>query len=362
MQEWRRLPAKERGPKPEEPHSFIFNDYTPEALLAALGRTSRGSALVKDELAGFLEFARYKRSGGETARAFFLSAYEDKDCPVHRVSRDSEIIEHTGLAIFGNIQPRRLATFQADVETDGLLQRFVPLWIDEAQAARPEIRIGPGLSALYDTIRQLCHLNGRRYTTTDEAAQLILDTETLAREYATLTDFGLGWPGFCHKLHGTHARLALVLHLMEAPDADAVPSNTVRRASRLVHHFILQHAHDFYATLPGRGRNLTHDIAGWLLTRGPADPMPAEAERILASDLTTAVRACRPLGSKAIGEALDPFVTGGWLVPENDYPTNRAWFFNPATRCQFADQAQLAREQRAEARALVARIQAQRRI
>jgi hypothetical protein len=357
MQEWRRLPAKERGPKPEEPHSYLLNDYTPEALQAVLARTTRGTAIVKDELAGFLEFDRYKRSGGSAARAFFLSAFEDKDCPVHRIGRDSEVVEHTGLTVFGNIQPRRLATFQADMEADGLLQRFVPLWIEAAQTSRPKNHIGPGLATLYDTIRQLCHLTGRRYTTTDEAAQLILDTETIASEYATLTDFGLGWPGFCHKLHGTHARLALILHLMEAPEADLVPFDTVRRASRLVHHFILQHAHDFYAALPGRGRNLTHDIAGWLLTRGPAN---AEPERILASDVTAGVKACRPLGSKAVSEALDPFVTGGWLVPENDYPTNRAWFFNPAIRYLFTDQTQLAREQRTEARALIARIQAPR--
>jgi hypothetical protein len=360
MQDWRRLPPKERGPKPEEPHSYLLNDYTPEALQAILARTTRGTAIVKDELAGFLEFDRYKRSGGSAARAFFLSAYEDKDCPVHRIGRDSEVVEHTGLTVFGNIQPRRLATFLADMETDGLLQRFVPLWVEPAKLSRHEVRVGHGLSALYDTIRQLCHLDGRRYTTTPDGAQLISDTETLAREYAALTDFGLGWPGFCHKLHGTHARLALVLHLMEQPDADIVPTDTVQHAHRLVHRFVLQHAHDFYSALPGRGRSLTHDIASWLLTRGTADPAPEEQERLLASDLTAGVKACRPLGSKAIGEALDPFVTGGWLVPENDYPSNRAWFFNPAIRCQFATQTQLAREQRAEARALIARIQAQR--
>lgn len=33
MQDWRRLPPKERGPKPEEPHSFLLNGYTPERLL-----------------------------------------------------------------------------------------------------------------------------------------------------------------------------------------------------------------------------------------------------------------------------------------------------------------------------------------
>ena len=347
-------------PKAEEPHSYLLNDYTPEALQAVLARTTRGTAIVKDERAGFLEFDRYKRSGSSAARAFFLSAYEDKDCPVHRIGRDSEVVEHTGLTVFGNIQPRRLATFQADMETDGLLQRFVPLWVEPAKPSRHEVRVGHGLSVLHETIRQLCHLDGRRYTTTPDGAQLISDTETLAREYAALTDFGLGWPGFCHKLHGTHARLALVLHLMEQPDVDIVPTDTVQHAHRLVHRFVLQHAPTSTPALPGTGRSLTHDIAGWLLTRRPADPAAAEAERILASDLTTGVRACRQLGSKAIGEALDPFVTGGWLAPENDYPSNRAWFFNPAIRGQFAAQTQTARDSAPKPGRPIARIQAQR--
>ena len=360
MKQWRSKPVAERGPKPEEPHSFVFNDYTPEALQITLGNTIRGTAIIKDELAGLFEFARYRNSGGESARAFFLSAYEDKDCSVHRVGRDSEYIEHTGVSIFGNIQPRRLKAFQESMESDGLLQRFCPLWVKSALNSRPEVRVGPGLAALYDAISRLCRLNGKRYTTTTDGAQLIHDTETVAKEYATLTDFGLGWPGFCFKLHGTHARLALVLHLLETPDESEVSTDTVQRAHRLIHRFVLQHAHDFYATLPGRGRNLTHDIAGWLLTRGPAKAAPGEPERILASDLTAGVKAARSLGSKAIGEALDPFVTGGWLTPENDYPTNRAWFFNPAIRTRFLERAQLEREQRAEARAIFSRIQAHR--
>jgi hypothetical protein len=357
MREWHSLPPNERGKKPATPHSFVVNDATPEALQIVLGNTTRGTAVIKDELAGLLEFSRYKKTGGEAARGFYLSAYEDAPCPVHRVGRDSEYIEHTGFTIFGNIQPRRLAAFQSDMETDGLLQRFLPIWVQPAEVARSDVKVGPGLTALHSLITQLCRLNGRRYTTTAEGVQLIRDTEVLAREYATITDFGLGWPGFCHKLHGTHARLALVLHLMETPEAAEIATDTVQRAHRLVHRFVLQHAKDFYAALPGRGRGLIHDIAGWLLTRRDIETPPtSEPERILASDLTHGVRACRPLGSKAIAETLDPFVTGGWLTPENDFPTNRAWFFTPGIRNHYATRAQLERERRASARALIKRL------
>jgi hypothetical protein len=314
--------------------------------------------MIKDELAGLLEFSRYKKTGGEAARGFYLSAYEDAPCPVNRVGRDSDFIEHTGLTVFGNIQPRRLEGFQQDMETDGLLQRFIPIWIRPAQSSRPEINVGPGLAVLQKAIARLCHLNARQYTTTKDGAQLIHDTEVVAKEYATISDFGLGWPGFCHKLHGTHARLALILHMLETPEVSEVSTDTVQRAHQLTHRFVLQHARDFYASLPGRGRNMTHDIAGWLLTRPATNSEPNEPERILASDLTHGVKACRPLGSKGISEVLDPFVTGGWLVPETDFPNNRSWFFNKAVRTHFSERMQLEREHRAATRALVNRIQA----
>ena len=65
----------------------------------------------------------------------------------------------------------------------------------------------------------------------------------------------------------------------------------------------------------------------------------------------------RSLSSKGIGEVLDPFVTGGWLTPENDYPNNRAWFFNPALRLQFAELLVAERERRAALRALIGTIE-----
>jgi hypothetical protein len=355
--DWETRPKPEQGPEPQEPPALLVTDITPEALQNLLAASGRGTALIMDELAGMLEFNRYRKSSGSAARGFYLSAYEDTPYPVHRVSAARTVyIEHPGFAVFGGIQPHRLATFRADMETDGLLQRFVYLRAATAKASRPEIDVGRGMVELHRAIKQLCSLDAYTYRTTRDGSELIHETERAARDYATITDYGDGWPGFCYKLHGTHARFALILHMLEAPNEELIPTEQVHRAHRLVHRFILQHAADFYASLHDT-RSIHHDIAGWLLTRGPADPAPQQLERILASDLTNGVKSCRPLGSKAIGEVLDPFVTGGWLLPENDYPNNRAWLFSPAIRCHFADREKAERERRANVRAMIGRIE-----
>ena len=132
---WRHDKKAERDDKPEEPHSDLVNDYTPEALHVILGRTPRGTAVVKDELAGFFDFARYGGAINHGARAFFLSAYDDQPCPVHRIGRDSLYLEHTGVSVFGVIQPDKLAKLTG-LEGDGLLQRFLTIRVKETAVSR----------------------------------------------------------------------------------------------------------------------------------------------------------------------------------------------------------------------------------
>jgi Protein of unknown function (DUF3987) len=354
---WEQTPKKERSEfPPPQPHSFLMADTTPEALQEVLAASPRGTAMVWDELSAFFDFGRYKNGQGAAERAFYLSAYEDIGHAVHRISRRSRYVEHTGLSIYGGIQPRRLSAFQADMETDGLLQRFLFIHARPPVQTDPSIDAGDGIVALHEHLRKLCEFSGiPPYHTTAEGTDLIRQTETLGSELAVISEYGPGWPGFCSKLHGTHARLALVLHLLEAPEQTVIPTDTIERAATLLRYFLLLHAIDFFDALPGSYRNANHDIAGWLLNRGPDDV--TEVERILASDLTNAVKSCRKLGSKGVADALDPFVTGGWLTPETDYPNNRAWFFNPAIRRHFITQSRQERERRAHVRALIGRVE-----
>ncbi len=329
LETWRRAPKEGRGNKPEEPHSHIVNDYTPEALHVILDRTPRGISVVKDELAGFFDFARYGGAVNHGARAFFLSAYEDLSCPVHRIGRDSLYLEHTGISVYGAIQPDKLAKFTG-LESDGLLQRFQTMRVKETGVSRP-IPV-QGLDLVHQAIDQLCCIDGQTYASTAEAEAMIRATEVEAKRFAMITDYGPGWKGYCEKAHGTHARFALLLHMLSNPNERIIPTDTVHRAARLAR-FAIQHARDFYSLIPDGRVDLLRDIAGWLLTK--KSDGDDNNERIVANQVASNVRGCRPLGSKGIADILDPFVTGGWLEPESDLRGNRAWYFKPSIRAIF---------------------------
>jgi hypothetical protein len=221
--------------------------------------------------------------------------------------------------------------------------------VEPAGISRPKIVV-PGKERLDDVIGRLTELPGQQYSATTDGGELTRRTEREAGEFAAISDFGLGFQGFARKLHGTHARLALILHLMDRPELemDQVPDATIERAGRLVLQFLLPHARNFYSTLPGAGVARARDIGGWLLTKA--------ASRVRASDVTSSVKACRGMGSKQLAEALDPFVTGGWLEPEEPFPSNRAWAVNPNLRTAFAQRTKDEADRRASIRALIGRM------
>jgi hypothetical protein len=360
-QNWQSLPKNHRGPEPVAPPSRIVDDFTYEGLRDALHASGRGTALVADELVGLLEFDRYKggRAGGANAgRGFLLSTFDDE--PKNAVRAGNQIIhvEHTGCAMFGGIQRRRIAGFKGDLETDGFLQRMCPIMVPPSPGSQPGAPVPPGLNQLEAAIEALCTLDARTYTTTPAGSDCIHGTEEAAKKYAAISDYGEGWPGFCFKLHGLHARFAVLLHLLEDPNTLVIPSGRVERARRLVHGFILPHAALFHGELLGSAGDIQRDIAGWLLTRNPPAVNSDGLERVLGSDITNNVKSCRPLSSRGIGEVLDRLVTGGWLVPETPYPTNRAWLFDPALRRYFAARGKAERERRAAMREQIERIAA----
>jgi hypothetical protein len=329
LNQWRALPETDRRktPKPAEPHSYIVNDATVEKLQLILAANRRGTLLLKDELAGFLGFGRYSNSG-DAERAFYLETYEGGSFTVHRIGRDSTFIPMCGVAVFGCIQPDRLEEFKG-LEKDGLLQRFAAIRSTNPGIEQPDVR-PPNLNQLSLAIDQIARIGTDGiYTTTPEGAELIRQTRCEAREFATITDYGIGFQGFCNKLHGTHARVAMILHLLENSPERCIPTDTVRRARVLAVKYLLGHARDFYGALPGSNVKLHRDIGGWLLNT-PRD-------QIRASDLTNNVKACRSLAAKEIGAVLDRFVTGGWLEPENDFPSNRRWTLQPGVRAAFAE-------------------------
>ena len=350
LADWQALSQEEKREthKPDEPHAFIVVDTTPERLQVTLSKSNRGTLLKRDELAAFFGFGRYNQDKGAAERSSYLESYEAGPYTVMRIGRDSLHIKVNGLTIYGCIQPARLKQFKG-LDDDGLLQRFIVYRARPAVQGRPRATI-PGKAEFDAKIDKLALMGGCFYHTEPEAADMIRRLEADALDYATVSDFGPGFQGFCAKLHGTCARLALVLHLLECnnPKVATVRTDTVGKADRIVREFILPHAADFYRTLSEDRVELTRNIAAWLLTDAPA--------ALRASDFGRHIRACRDLSLAELNQALDPLVGGGWLSPKLPFPTNRAWRLDPRVRSVLSHRIATALSRRENARKLIEKI------
>ncbi len=123
--------AKLEPEPPKREHGFV-DDTTLEALAVTMNGTPRGLLLFKDELAGLiLGFNQYKKGGGDD-RQKFLTLWNCAPMKIDRAGGGSRMIERTGIAIMGGIQPALLgAVFGEDALLDGLLPRFISVFMED---------------------------------------------------------------------------------------------------------------------------------------------------------------------------------------------------------------------------------------
>ncbi|MBR5950562.1 MAG: DUF3987 domain-containing protein [Actinomycetaceae bacterium] len=109
------------------PKRYIINDATQEAL-GAIMKNNPCTLLVDDELTAILRLC--DKQGQESLRDFYLKSYDgDQSHTWDRITREITHVERCSLAIFGGIQPSKLALYVHDAlrggpGDDGLLQRF----------------------------------------------------------------------------------------------------------------------------------------------------------------------------------------------------------------------------------------------
>jgi len=312
--------------------ALLAEDTTVERLQELMADNPRGLLYVRDELASLLgSFGRYAKGGGSAAaaaeRAFFLEAYEGGPHTITRMKRTT-VIEHCALAILGGIQPYRLAEFK-DLADDGFLPRLGYLVARSAQPSLSGAAI-PDVSVLDSTIDRLLKSGGFDLHRTDpEGEALIRQSEQGYARLAQRPDASAGFRGFMHKLHGTHARTALVLHLMDGVFDPLVPAETVERAAAYTD-MLYGHAEVFYAGFPSPTEITALAIASFLL-RHP------EVTRVTPGQLRRDVAPAKSMRSlREIQDVMFLLVFWGWVKPETPFPGNSAWLVRLGLRSMFA--------------------------
>jgi hypothetical protein len=334
--DWHSLPSKERKEQPEpyaEP--VMLADATIEALQQTLVRNPRGVHWARDEFSGLLDFDRYHNAGrsGKTHdhRALLLESYEGGSFTSTRVGRGDLHIESCGLTTGGGIQPAVLAELREGLSTDGLLQRCALLITSTPEDRKSSLEgATPALDEIDAAIARLVWFTPAigAYMTDAEGEAAIRETEHDGERLVQSTDLGLAFQAVASKLHGLHARCALILHLLDEPAHGVIPGNTVWRAWRLVW-FLLDHMLWIYESLPGPQVDTTREIASYLLRY--------DIKRLTTRMLKRNVAVCRDMDHKMLRAAIETLVTMEWLRPVERGVENKAWLVTPGLDVLFAE-------------------------
>jgi hypothetical protein len=243
--EYKKALSDKNDPKPEEPEKpqrYISTDTTVEAIADILSRSPRGILIKRDELSGWLgSMEKYGGTGGANSdRAFWLQSFNGGCYTVDRIKRGETFIENLSVCIIGSIQPEKLGEIHG-LTSDGLMQRFLPITVRSGMFATDTPVNADAYQLL---IRQLTNMKPADLILADDALPVMEDLRRRLHELEQVGDgIAHGFTGFVGKLAGYAGSLALLLHLISAPEGSIlVHRQTVENVKGLVLDFILRHA------------------------------------------------------------------------------------------------------------------------
>jgi len=163
LRHWKADKEPDKGPMPKPPAQKIyhFTTATGEGIAAQVGRLPQQSLLwVADELAGAFKSANQYRGGKGSDEENLLEYWSSGGSAVLRAAGLAVNVRNVGLSIFGNIQPKVLATFLGEGNDDnGKFARFdfvqQPLAATELFEDAPSVDLTPMLTALYERLDAL---------------------------------------------------------------------------------------------------------------------------------------------------------------------------------------------------------------
>jgi hypothetical protein len=163
LRQWKADKEPDKGPMPKPPAQKIyhFTTATGEGIAAQVGRLPQQSLLwVADELAGAFKSANQYRGGKGSDEENLLEYWSSGGSAVLRAAGLAVNVRNVGLSIFGNIQPKVLATFLGEGNDDnGKFARFdfvqQPLAATELFEDAPSVDLTPMLTALYERLDAL---------------------------------------------------------------------------------------------------------------------------------------------------------------------------------------------------------------
>jgi hypothetical protein len=312
----------------------VVNDVTTEALCEVLAGQDCGAGLFRDELSGWIGAMDKYGGGGKGSaqdRSVFIKAHDGGPYRQDRAKGAARIVGNLSCSISGAVQPRRLAEM-GRLDSDGLLQRFIPVMMAPAKPDDDNVRVVS--SPFEQLIETIDRLPVETYGLSPGAAQVrrvFADKMTVA---ARIREPSESFGSFLGKQERTLNAVALILHLMDIAMgnwAADIPESTMDRALLVMEGFVLKHAYIFYASINKGWAEDQQALAAAFIRLAKGGKV-----KITKRDVDRTCQAARGMDMRTFQSAVLVFQANGWIVPEIEDHTNRAWFLNAEVAQKFS--------------------------
>ncbi|MCA1990765.1 MAG: DUF3987 domain-containing protein, partial [Coleofasciculus sp. S288] len=253
LKQWESLPKAARGSKPREDQfvtsgdrTLFISEYSREGIVKTHAINRNGLLIYKSELVAIYKaFNQYRNGRGEDEE--FFNALWDGDM-IYRVLANSEkiFVPESAVSQLGGTQPSVLIKQMGNMEdANGRWARY--LWVLSPLERRPlSLEPVPNITELlYGIYRGLYFdLSKTTYTLSPEAEKLYLSWHNLLDD-KQFSCPQAGLRAVYGKASGQAARIALVLHCLNAVAAGELPAaqispRTMKAAIRLMQFFLGQ--------------------------------------------------------------------------------------------------------------------------
>jgi hypothetical protein len=232
LREYEKKKKEDAGDPPERPKpvSLYASNYTMEAIGQILSQQpERGLLVTPDELAVFLQSMDAYRGGKGADRAHWLSLYSGDALKVDRKTSDQVFVRYTSVSVVGGIQPSILQTFWKEDKSlgDGLWGRFA--WVKVPLVPDPDTHDGPihNPRRLLEVVyRRLQAFQPMQHELDGEGRRLWNEWKRELNE-PILSEPNERIRATLPKTKERAARIALILHWLDAACAGGIPSKVI---------------------------------------------------------------------------------------------------------------------------------------
>lgn len=238
---WKAAKKSERGEEPRAPaYPYVLvNDVTVEKLAEILG-SSKGVALIHDELAGWVSSMGQYKGGKGADRQHYLSMWSASSFNVDRVKNPIPVrVVNPCLGVIGAMVPEMLGSLADEKgRADGFMDRILwaypemipDKWVDDDGENADAIELEKLWQWLYSVQQESVTLSAEAYAVW---VRWYNDHVQPRNDKTLKTEMQGPWAKMLSQL----PRLALILHYIDRPTEKKIAANTLERAITLIDYF-----------------------------------------------------------------------------------------------------------------------------